>query len=405
MKKIKIIIVLSLLTTLCININFNSKVYAATVPTASLDVNNDYIIDIKDLAAVSSKYNIKKSDSTYNTKYDLNKDGLIDLYDMTLLSKQIGTSIPKPSVNTKKGYVYNPELQIDLKIRSAPNLNGTILGYLYNYQKVNIVDTLSDAKGNVWDKIIYNNSFAYVYGAYIQSYTSPPDSVVNIARNITKRFEVGNSNEIAGNFDGAGLSLGYLQWCIGQGTLQPLLNRMDRQHTNEMKSIFGTNYNSIHNMILDTPENQLKWAKSINDSTNKIKAPWYSQFNNLCNNKDFISIESDAEVSMIKQAMSMCDKYNLKTVRGFALAFDIVTQNGSISPAAEKIITTNFIANPNMSEKNMIKLIANAVADSSTGNIEDIRSRKTAIATGTGIVHGSNLYLDRDYGLSDNKWR
>ncbi|WP_010240137.1 SH3 domain-containing protein [Clostridium arbusti] len=324
---------------------------------------------------------------------------------MTLLSKKIGTSIPNSSASTKKGYVYNPELQIDLKVRSAPNLSGTVNGFLYNYNKVDIINTTVDANKNVWDKIIYNNSFAYVSNAYIQPYTSPPDSVVNTARNITKKFEVGNSKLVTGNFDGAGLSLGYLQWCIGEETLQPLLNRMDRQYNTEMKSIFGTNYSSIHKMILDTPENQLKWAKGINDSKNEIKNPWYSQLNNLCNNKDFISIESDAEVYMVKQSMIICDKYNLKTVRGFSLAFDIVTQNGGINSKAAKIIDTSLKQKTNMSEKELLGIMAKAVADTSASNNEDIRSRKTAIATGKGSVHGSNLYLDRDYGLSDNKWR
>lgn len=309
------------------------------------------------------------------------------------------------NTNNKKGYVYNPELQIDLKVRSAPNLNGTIQGYLYNYDKVEVLDTIVDNSGTMWAKIIYNNSFAYVSNAYIQTYTSPPDNVVNIAKNITKQFEVGASNQIAGNFDGQGLSLGYLQWCIGQGTLQPILNRMDREYNAEMKTIFGTNYNSIHNMILDTPENQLKWANSINDSTNKVIDPWYSQLVSLCNNQHFINIEADAEAYSVKQAMIICDKYNLKTVRGFALAFDIVTQNGGISSDAAKIINTALEQTPNMTENNLLGVIANAVANSSANNFEDIRSRKIAIVNGQGIVNGSMLYLDASYGLSNNYWR
>ena len=217
-------------------------------------------------------------------------------------------------VNNKKAYVYNPELQIDLKVRSTPDINASVDGYLYNYDNVQILGTI-ETDGTVWDKIIYNNSTGYVSDAYIQHYTAPTDDVVNIAKNISKQFEVGNSNQIAGNFDGQGLSLGYLQWCIGQGTLQPLLNRMDREYNAEMKSIFGTNYASIHNMILDTTENQLAWAKYINNSTNTIAEPWYSQFVNLSNNQHFINIESDASAYKIGQAMIICDKYNLKTVR------------------------------------------------------------------------------------------
>ena len=310
------------------------------------------------------------------------------------------------TVNNKKGYVYNRELEIDLKVRSAPNLNGAVLGYLYNYEKIEILDTIFDNNNNnKWDKIIYNNGFAYVNDAYIQAYNSPADNVSNIALNITKKFEGGPSNEIAGNFDGQGLSLGYLQWCIGQGTLQPLLNRMDREYNSEMKAIFGANYNSIHNMILDTAENQLKWAKNINDSANKISEPWYSQFVSLCDNVYFKNIENDAEVYTVSQATRICDKYNFKTVRGFALAFDIAVQNGSISSDATKIIDVALEQIPSMSEKTLLGVIANAVADSSDNNSEDIRSRKMTIVNGQGIVHGSMLYLDTNYQLSDTYWR
>jgi hypothetical protein len=308
------------------------------------------------------------------------------------------------AVNNKKAYVYNPELQIDLKVRKTPDINGYIEGALYNYENVQILDTI-ETNGTLWDEIIYNNSTAYVSDAYVQHYTSPSDNVVNIARNISKQFEVGNLNQIAGNFDGQGLSLGYFQWCIGQSTLQPLLNRMDREYNAEMKSIFGTNYNSIHNMILDTTENQLAWAKTINDSANTIAEPWYSQFINLCNNQHFINIELDAEAHKIGQAMIICDKYNLKTVRGFALAFDIVIQNGSISSDVTKIIDTALLQKPNIIEKDILKIIANAIADTSTNNAEDIRSRKMSIVNGTGTVHKTVLNLDNNYGLSDSYWR
>lgn len=305
------------------------------------------------------------------------------------------------TVNNKKGYVYNTNVDIDLKVRSAPGLSGSIVGYLYNYQKIEILDTITDSNGIVWDKIIYKGKTAYVSNAYIQLYTSPPDNVVNIARNITKQFEVGNSNQIAGNFDGQGLSLGYFQWCIGQGTLQPLLNRMDRQYNKEMRSIFGTNYDKVHEMTLSTLSNQLKWAQSINNSSNKIKEPWYSQLIKLSNNQHFISIERDSEIYLINRAMIICDKYKLKTIRGFALALDIVVQNGSISSEAAKVIDAAIAKTPNITEKKLLGVIANAVS----GNSADIRSRKLAIVNGQGTVHGSMLYLDSSYGLSDKCWR
>jgi hypothetical protein len=303
-----------------------------------------------------------------------------------------------------KAYVYNPELKIDLKVRSTPDINGQVDGYLFNFQNINILDS-TQANGIVWDKIMYNNKISYVSDAYLKHYTSPADNVVSISKNISKQFEVANFNQIAGNFDGQGLSLGYLQWCIGQGTLQPLLNRMDRQYNVEMRSIFGSNYDSIHNMLLDTPQNQLTWAKSFNSLSNTVTEPLYSQFVTLTNNEHFKNIEADAESYKVGQAMLICDKYNLKTIRGFALAFDVTVQNGSISPEAAKVIDTAVAQKPSMSEKDLLKVIANAIADTSTSNAEDIRSRKMAIVNGNGTVHGIALNLDVNYGLSDNYWR
>lgn len=306
---------------------------------------------------------------------------------------------------SNKGYVNSLGIDEVLKVRSTPSLNGSIIGKLYYFQKIKILGTVVDSSGNLWDRIAYNGKDAYVADAYIQSYSSPTDNIVNIAVNITKQFEVRNSKQIAGDFDEQGLSLGYLQWCIGQGTLQPLLNRMDKQYNSEMRNIFKTNYSEIHDMIYYSPVNQLEWAKGINNFMNKIIEPWYSKFVSLSKNQNFIKIEQDAEVYLVKQAMIICDKYNLRTVRGFALAFDIVVQNGSISSEAAKIIDNALIKTPNMTEKTLLGVIANAVADSSSNNSGDIRSRKIAIVNGKGIVHGSMLYLDANYGLNDSNWR
>ena len=309
------------------------------------------------------------------------------------------------TVNNKTGYVHNTELNINLNVRSSANLSGAILGPLFNYEKIEILGTTVDTSGNVWDKINYNNSTAYVSDAYIITYTSPSEAVVSVAENITKQFEVGNSSQVAGNSDGQGLSLGYLQWCIGQKTLQPILNRMDMEYNSEMKSIFGTNYNILHNIILDTSSNQVTWASSINDSSNKIIEPWNSMFVSLCNNADFKNIEDDAQVYTVNQAMIICDKYNLKTIRGFALAFDIANQNGSLSTGAIKTIDETRGKAPNMTEKNLLVVIANAVADNSDTSSEDTRIRKLAIVNGQGTVHDFILNLDVNYGLNDNLWR
>lgn len=359
--------------------------------------------------ATSSTGKYSKVATVTGTSYDetVPKTNTTYYYKVRAYREKVYSSYSMNCIVTvsNKGYVNSLGVNEVLKVRSTPSLNGSIIEELYYFQKIKILGTVVDGSGNLWDRIVYNGKDAYVSDAYIQSYSSPADNIVNIAVNITKQFEVENSNQIAGDFDGQGLSLGYLQWCIGQGTLQPLLNRMDKQYNSEMKNIFKTNYSEVHDMIYYAPAKQLEWAKGINNLMNKIIEPWYSKFVSLSKNQNFIKIEHDAEVYSIKQAMIICDKYKLRTVRGFALAFDIVVQNGSISSEAAKIIDNALIKTPNMTEKKLLRVIANAVADSSPNNSGDIRSRKIAIVNGKGNVHGSMLYLDRDYGLNDSNWR
>jgi hypothetical protein len=320
-------------------------------------------------------------------------------YSKDYLNEQIQAVKDKHAASLNKyGYVNTS----NLNVRSMPSVQGNEpIGKLYYYNKISIVDT----EGS-WYKIVYKDGFAYVSSSYIQTYSSPPSNLIDIASNISKKFENSTSIQVAGNSDGAGLSVGYFQWCLGAGSLQPLLGRMDEQYNDIMKQIFsGTSYDSIHGMLVTSLDMQLQWAKSINDTQNKLVEPWYTQFVNLTNTTEFKEIQKDAEVFMINRAMIISNKYNLKTFRGFALAFDIAIQNGSVVPGASAIIDNAIQQNPNISEKDLLKVIANAVADNSTNNGEDVRSRKMAIVNGSGIVHGSMFYLDRDYNLSDATWR
>lgn len=315
------------------------------------------------------------------------------------------TLVNLSGASINKGYVYNTDLIYDLKVRDSASLSGNILGYLYNFQKITILDIVKDSDNNVWDKILYNNTTAYVSDAYIQHFTSPPDSVVAVAQNITTQYEVGTSTQVAGNYDSQGLSLGRMQWCIGQGTLQPLLRRMDKQYNAEMKQIFGSNYNSIHSMLQGTLAEQMSWAMSINNSSNNIINPWNSQFKILASNTDFIKIEVDAQNYNIKMAMAICDSYNLKTVRGFALAYDIINQVGSINTGASEEISTMLAQNSSIDEKSLLSVIANAIYAHAPTNALDIYSRENTIINGDGTVHGISLNLDNSFNLSDNIWR
>jgi hypothetical protein len=62
---------------------------------------------------------------------------------------------------------------------------------------------------------------------------------------------------LSGDFDGQGLSLGALQWNLGQGSLQPLLKEMGKKHPKILKEIFDEHYPSLRVMLKAERQEQL----------------------------------------------------------------------------------------------------------------------------------------------------
>ncbi|MPW27041.1 hypothetical protein GC105_14750 [Alkalibaculum sp. M08DMB] len=264
-----------------------------------------------------------------------------------------------------------------------------------------------------------------------------------ISRNISRMYEGG---EVAGNFDGQGISIGYLQWNLGSGTLQPLLKEIS-SHADFNKIFSGTvtvkdskgNLQSvsmadeIRSMLGKSRTEQLQWAKSINNSNNKLKEPWNGAFNKLVKNENFMKIQDKYAKPYFNKADRIVNDSDIGvgTVRGYALAFDIAVQNGSVKQTAKNLIVealagkNNKLTNPKnptltknqrdvvidlhkklegVTDEDTRKLYytAAAVAISSRNQYaKDVWSRKSTIVSGSGVVHGKSYAL-HSMGLSDN---
>ena len=72
-----------------------------------------------------------------------------------------------------------------------------------------------------------------------------------LALNVTGSFEgVGGWENLAGNFDGQGISLGLNQQNLGQGTLQPIFKTMIEENATLAKMLFSApNLKSITGMV------------------------------------------------------------------------------------------------------------------------------------------------------------
>lgn len=151
-------------------------------------------------------------------------------------------------------------------------------------------------------------------------------------------------------------------------------------------------------------DEQMNWARSINDANNRVLPDWEKQFTELCRTKEFQQIQRNTAVEYIDKAKELADEYNLKSERGFALAFDIAIQNWDISLASDKYIKLQIAQGA--SEKEVLKLLAEAaVSNSDSDYQEDVRSRKFAIVNGGGHVHGKDYYMEKEFGLTDAPYR
>jgi SH3-like domain-containing protein len=227
--------------------------------------------------------------------------------------------------------------------------------------------------------------------------------------NITGAFEGGDGfSNLSGNFDGQGISFGFLQWNFGQDSLQPLLKRMNEKNPSKFRAIFKDGTDQLLSVLnSNNHETQMKFARSINDSKSRIIEPWNSRFKTLGKESEFQDVQIEFAQSFVSKAKSLCKEYGLRTERGLSLMFDIAVQNGDISKDTKARIMEDRQRKEaelkrSLTEKEFLEIIANRRAEASKPRwVEDVRSRKLTIAKGRGNVHGKYYDLDQEFGLSD----
>ncbi len=172
----------------------------------------------------------------------------------------------------------------------------------------------------------------------------------SVASEIVSTFE-GGKNALAGNFDGAGLSIGYIQMNLKYSlhlVLDAYANELDTKKEFESFFEFDTTfekngelikmkgYEVIREVIKLPKEDRIKWGDSISDINSKtpkygLKEPWRTAFKNMLKSDKFQHVyESSPHVqSYYSKANDIMNYIGMKTVRGYTLALDISVNNGS----------------------------------------------------------------------------
>lgn len=211
---------------------------------------------------------------------------------------------------------------------------------------------------------------------------------------------------VTGDFDDQGLSVGVCQWNFGQGSLQPLLSEMLSRHPDVVRDVFHDHSDVLAAAVRSSREDAVAFARTIQDPLrHSVNEPWRGMFKALGRTQEFEDIQVRSAAQFLDGARALCREFGLISERAVALMFDIVVQNGSISPVVKARIMKDFTAidatlpEPDREVARM-RAVANRRADAASPLwAEDVRARKLCIANGTGRVHGIDYDLESQFGL------
>jgi hypothetical protein len=197
---------------------------------------------------------------------------------------------------------------------------------------------------------------------------------------------------VTGDFDGQGVSFGVLQWNIGQGSLQPLLGEAFERHPAVCQNIFHEHFDTLRALGEAPLDQQLDFTRTI-QTRNVVDEPWRGMLKTLGRTPEFQQIQTEHATKVFETARGLCSEYKLRSQRAAALMFDIVTQNGSIGPVVKAQIMADYATIPagNADDVEVARMRAVAIRRASAARpefVNDVRTRKLAIAEGTGTVHG-----------------
>ena len=221
---------------------------------------------------------------------------------------------------------------------------------------------------------------------------------------LTSYFEGHGFTRAAGNWDGAGLTWGIIEFTLKFGKVQKiLLEAVQREPAAVRAALVGLN-DDLLRILRASLDDQMTWADSISELPKKhlLREPWRSAFVRLGELPLVREIQLRlAHDDYFIPALATARRYNLTSEHGIALCFDIHVQNGGIEKQDAAAIAAGLSSLAPVDEQPLRVLITNSVADNAKLEFrEDTRSRKLAIAAGTGTVRGARFSLDA-WGLGE----
>lgn len=247
-------------------------------------------------------------------------------------------------------------------------------------------------------------------------------SLLELCLTVSGMFEDGTAridyDALTGNFDGQGISVGVLQWCAGQGSLQTLLQNIGgRMGWDKAQTFFKSD---IHHLAVLRPAEAIQFCLDhyIAEGGTHVAPPAAAAWKAFLNTPESIAAQIEmATNGVLCRAKALVQEYcpdYPESTRAHAFFFDLVTQSGGMRNAKGHVNptnspeTTSAIAFANTQNSAVARMWDVASSDDALAQlllhyayqrsilskaeyIWDALSRRGAIACRVGIVHGMHL--------------
>lgn len=269
-----------------------------------------------------------------------------------------------------------------------------------------------------------------------QSLTLDDRAALEVALNISGSYEGSDGwGNITDDFDGQGLSLGLLNQCLGQGSLQPLLLRLRDEQPAVLARLTPDHRRSLLDMLarwqkaasvestpaplslLDEPSEEgrmapagangasVAWAvANLYRSGGGFDPAWKSELVALASSPEYVSFQIAAAVAAHERAVADESRAGVRELRAYLFLYDVQVQNGGLYASDfddyEAWRKTHPRADATARLEELLDLRVRHVRPRFAA---DVRARKRAIILGKGKVHGTARDLPAEY-CYDGSW-
>lgn len=209
--------------------------------------------------------------------------------------------------------------------------------------------------------------------------------------------------EATGNFDGAGVSFGVLQWNIGQNTLQPLFRRIHELDPSILSRALEDDYKEFEYYLLrkNPTREQLKYVRSWQRGTTLTRV-WDDNLYEIGVSEAGIQAQVEFAEEYFDRARVLFNDLELETERGYALCFDTCVQQGTLKEKGRTVYWD--IYKTYETEEDRMRFIARLCSQQANPKwADDVLNRRLCVATGGGTVHGIEYNLEKDFGITLEK--